>query len=63
MVGADPHQRVAPVGQADAARCFRQVDRIAIPVGELEIGLEHEFAIGTLHHADGRAELVAQSPL
>ena len=27
MVVADPHQRVAPVGQADAARCFRQVDR------------------------------------
>ena len=63
VVVADPHQGVAPVGQADAARSFRQVDRVAVAVGELEVGFEHEVAIRTWLHADGSAELLAQSPL
>ena len=63
VVVADPHQRVASVGQPDAARRLRQVDRIAVAVGELEVGFEHQFAVGTSLHADGRAELVAESLL
>ena len=59
VVVADPRQRVALVGKADAARGLRQVDRVAVPVGELEVGPEHELAIGTPLDANGRAELVA----
>ena len=63
VVVADPRQCVALVGKTDAARGLRQVDRVAVPIGELEISPEHEFAIGTPLYANGRAELVAQSPL
>ena len=59
VVVTDPGQRVALVGQPDATRGFRQVDRVAVPVRELEVSREHEFAIGTSLHANGRAELVA----
>ncbi|MYA41181.1 MAG: CRISPR-associated protein Cas5 [Gemmatimonadetes bacterium] len=34
-----PPGRADPVGQADAARRLRQVDRISVPVVELEISL------------------------
>lgn len=63
VVVADPRQGVALVGKADSARGLRQVDRVAVPIGELEVSPEHEFAIGTPLDASGRAELVAQSTL
>ena len=59
MVVADSLHRVASVGQMDAARRFRQVDRVAVAVGELEVGFEREHTIGTSLHADGCAELLA----
>ena len=63
MVIAYPHQRITSVGQADAARGFRQVDWAAIPIGKLERSRGHEHAIGMSIHANGRAELITQSPL
>ena len=63
VVVADPRQRVALVGKTDAAGDLRQVDRVSVPIRKLELGFEHEFAIGTPLDANGRAELVAQPPL